>query len=232
MSSGLAFALGAKDTISNLFGSFTVVLDKPFQIGDWVHLGGTTEGIVEEVGFRSTRIRTFYDSLITVPNNQLTNINIDNYGKRTFRRYSTKLAITYDTPPDKIEAFCQGIRNLIEGYSDTRKDYYNVYLNNLNEYSLDILVYFFWNVDNWSKENACRHRFLLDIIRLAKELKVEFAFPTRVQYAINEKKANHQKIVKYHEKGEKIAKTIVQKPMDIPFEKLGGTTPEGDDGGE
>ena len=76
---GLAFALAAKDTIANLFGSATIFASRPFQIGDWVVIGGSTEGVVESVGFRSTRVRTFYNSLIGIPNAKVADAVVDNY---------------------------------------------------------------------------------------------------------------------------------------------------------
>ena len=178
---GLAFALAAKDLLGNFFGSLTVLLDRPFQIGDWVVIGDV-EGSVEAVGFRSTRIRTFYNSLITLPNAFLTNTKIDNMGARRFRRMKSMLGLTYDTPPEKIDAFCEGIRALIRLHPYMRKDYYQVYFNQYNAASLDILVYVFWETPDWNMELRERHRFLLDILRLAKQLDVEFAYPTQTLY--------------------------------------------------
>lgn len=184
---GLAFAFAAKDTLSNLFGSLTVLLDRPFRIGDWVLFNGI-EGTVVEVGLRSTRLRTFYDSLITVPNGQLTNVHIDNLGERTYRRYTTKISIEYSTPTETIETFCEGIRQLILGYPTTRKDYFHVYLNGLGESGLDILLYVFWRVPDWPTELQERHRLLIDILRLGKQLGVGFAFPTRTLHLYQENK--------------------------------------------
>jgi len=178
---GLAFALAAKDLLGNFFGSLTVLLDRPFQIGDWVVIGDV-EGSVEEVGFRSTRVRTFYNSLITLPNAILTNTKIDNMGARRFRRMKTMLGLTYDTPPEKIDAFCEGVRALIRLHPYMRKDYYQVYFNQYSAASLDILVYVFCETPDWNMELRERHRFLLDILRLAKQLDVEFAYPTQTLY--------------------------------------------------
>ncbi len=178
---GLAFALAARDLLGNFFGSLTVLLDRPFQIGDWVVIADV-EGSVEQVGFRSTRIRTFYNSLITLPNSILTNTKIDNMGARRYRRMSTTLDVTYDTPPEKIDAFCEGIRALIHLHPYMRKDYYQVYFNEYKAASLGILVYVFWQTPDWNTELRERHRFLLDILRLAKQLDVEFAFPTQTLY--------------------------------------------------
>lgn len=175
---GLAFALAAKDLLGNFFGSLTVVLDRPFHIGDWVVIGDV-EGSVEEVGFRSSRIRTFYDSVITLPNALLTTSKIDNMGARHYRRMTTTLSLTYDTSPEKMDAFCEGVRTLIQMHPYMRKDYYQVYFNEYAAASLDVLVYVFWQTPDWSTELRERHRFLLDVLRLAKQLGVEFAYPTQ-----------------------------------------------------
>ena len=178
---GLAFALAAKDLLGNFFGSLTVLLDRPFHIGDWVIIGDV-EGTVEEVGFRSTRVRTFYNSMITLPNALLTTSKIDNMGARRYRRMKSMLALTYDTTPEKIDAFCEGIRSIILLHPYMRKDYYHVYFNEYGSASLDILVYVFWETPDWNTELRERHRFLLDILRLAKQLDIEFAYPTQTLY--------------------------------------------------
>ena len=175
---GLAVAIAAKDTIENFFGSIAVIVDRPFEVGDWVVIGDT-EGTVEHLGFRSTRVRTFYNSLITMPNAMLVRTNVDNFGRRRYRRVKTHIGITYDTPPEKIEAFCEGIRHLVRTHPYTRKDYYQVWLHEFGPSSLDILIYIFHEAPDWSTELRERERLFLDIIRLAHKLGVEFAFPTQ-----------------------------------------------------
>jgi MscS family membrane protein len=175
---GLAVAFAAKDTVANLFGSVTVLVDKPFQIGDWVHIDGL-DGTVVDVGLRSTRIRTFYNSVITVPNSRLVTAAVDNYGAREFRRIKTMISVQYDTPAETIEAFCEGIRELVRRHPYTRKDYYMVYFNEFAASSLDIMLYCFVKTPDWPTELRERHRLLLDVVRLAERLGVEFAFPTQ-----------------------------------------------------
>ncbi|MDA8019335.1 MAG: mechanosensitive ion channel family protein [Thermoanaerobaculia bacterium] len=184
---GLALALAAQDTVKNLFGSLTVIVDRPFSIGDWVVVDDV-EGTVAELGFRSTRIRTFYDSVITVPNANLINANVDNYGRRHYRRWYTTLSLTYDTRPEQIETFCEGIRELIRTHQYTRKDSFHVYLNALSTSSLDVMVYMFFDCPDWSVELQAKERLALDILRLARELGVEFAFPTRTVHLLPESK--------------------------------------------
>jgi len=175
---GLAFAFAAKDTIENFFGSVAVILDRPFEVGDWVVIGDV-EGTVEDLGFRSTRIRTFYNSQITMPNASLVRATVDNYGRRRYRRWSTTLGVQYDTRPDQILAFTEGIRELVRAHPFTRKDYYQVRCREFGASSLDILLYVFFEVPEWSTELRERERLLVDIVRLADRLGVQFAFPTQ-----------------------------------------------------
>ncbi len=175
---GVALAFASQETLGNFFGSITVLLDRPFGLGDWIVIGDI-EGTVERVGFRSTRVRTFYNSVVTIPNSRMVNTNVDNYGARRYRRIRVMLSVTYDTPPEKLDAFCEGIRELIRLHPYTRKDYYHVYFNQFAASSLDILLYTFLEAPDWGTELRERHRLFADIIRLAKRLGVEFAFPTQ-----------------------------------------------------
>lgn len=119
---GLAVALAARETLANFFGSLTIFLDRPFKIGDWIKTG-SVEGTVEEVGFRSTRIRTFYNSLVSVPNSNLANTDIDNLGLRKYRRLKTVLNLTYSTTPEQMEAFVEGIKAIVKANKHFRQDY-------------------------------------------------------------------------------------------------------------
>jgi MscS family membrane protein len=175
---GMALAFASQDAISNLFGSLTVLTDRPFEVGDWIVTEGV-EGEVETVGFRSTRIRTFYNSIVTLPNSHLTTAAVDNMGRRKYRRFKTTLGVQYDTKPEQLEAFCEGVREILRRHPYTRKDYFHVYFNDFSASSLDILLYCFFECPDWSTELRERHRLLVDIMKLADRLGVEFAFPTR-----------------------------------------------------
>lgn len=175
---GLALALASQDTVKNFLGSLMIFLDRPFQVGDWIMADGN-EGIVEEVSVRSTRIRTFANSLIYIPNAALADTAVNNMGMRVYRRFNMKIALTYDTPPDLIEAFVEGLKKLVLSHPFTRKDYYEIHFNDMNTFSLDVLFYVFFQVDTWTKELQGRHDLLLGIMRLAADLGVNFAFPTQ-----------------------------------------------------
>jgi MscS family membrane protein len=195
---GLAFALAAKDTISNLFGSVTILLDRPFQIGDWVTIG-KADGTVESVGVRSTRIRTFYDSVISIPNSELINAQIDNYGARNYRRVTATVNIAYNTPPDKIDCFCEGIREIIRLHEYTRKDYFLIYLNEISTFSLGIMIYCFVKTPNWDLELYAKHLLFADIMRLAQEMKIEIAVPTNNVYLQNGTPMVHDNVPEYED---------------------------------
>ncbi len=175
---GLAFALAAKDMVANLFGSIMILLDRPFQVGDWIKIS-SVEGMVQEIGFRSTRIRTFYDSVISVPNSELANQKIDNMGQREYRRVVSYLGLTYDTPAEKIEVFMEGIKNIVKANPYTRKDLFHVAFNRFGAHSLDVMLYFFLSVPDWGRELVETQNIYLEILRLAERLNVAFAFPTQ-----------------------------------------------------
>ena len=181
---GLAFALAAKDTAANLFGSIMIFSDSPFRVGDWVKFE-SVEGTVESVGFRSTKVRTFYNSLVSVPNATVANVAIDNMGRRQYRRVYATLGLTYDTTPDEMEAFLEGVKNIILANPTTRKDYFHVVFSGYDDSSLSVMLYFFLSVPDWSEELVQRQNIYLEILRLAKELKVSFAFPSTSLYMEN-----------------------------------------------
>ncbi len=175
---GLAVALAARETLANFFGSLTIFLDRPFKIGDWIKVGDI-EGTVEEVGFRSTRVRTFYNSLVSVPNSIVANTDVDNLGLREYRRLKTVLNLTHSTSPTQMEAFVEGIKAIVKANKHFRQDAYEVHFNSFGPHSLDVLVYVFLDVPDWSTELQQRHNFLLEILKLAKDVGVEFAYPTQ-----------------------------------------------------
>ena len=181
---GLAFALAAQDTIKNFFGSLMIFIDKPFQIGDWI-TSEDVDGTVEEVGFRSTRIRSFRNSVFYIPNGQLADKTIDNHGLRKYRRFFTTLSINYDTPPELIQVFIDGLKRIVENHPDTRKDYHQIYLNDLGDSSLSVMFYIFFEVPEWGDELRARHEVLLQVLKLAHKLGINFAFPTRTLHVEN-----------------------------------------------
>jgi MscS family membrane protein len=175
----LALALAAQDTIKNLFGSLVIFLDRPFQIGDWIIIGDQ-EGVVEEVSIRSTRIRTFANSLITVPNGSIASASINNMGARVYRRFVTRVGLHYTTPPEIIEIYVEGIRELVRNHPSTRKDAFEVHFDTMADNSLQVLIYVFFSVPNWTQELEGRQQLLVSVIELAHRLGISFAFPKQI----------------------------------------------------
>ena len=173
---GLAVALAAQDTIKNLLGGVTVLADRPFQVGDWIVVGDT-EGTVEKVGFRSMRVRTFKESLVTVPNGHLADHIVDNMGVRPYRRYDTTLHLPLSTPTEKVQAFCEGVRALLHANERVRQDYFFCELERIGDSTLEILLYCFFAAPDWGAELRAKHILNLDILRLAHSLGLELSAP-------------------------------------------------------
>ena len=175
---GLAVALAARDSLANLLGSVLRMIEKPFRVGHQIRVSGT-EGAVEDVGFRSTRIRTLDNSLISIPNNTVVNTTVENLSLRMMRRQRLVIQVTYDTSREKLEELVAGIKQLITDHLLTNKTSLYVRFNDFGESSLNILVYFYIETKDRSTELEAREQILLQIMDLAQRLKIEFAFPTR-----------------------------------------------------
>ena len=181
---GLAVALAARDTIANLIGSLLITIEKPFRVGHVVRIGGS-EGTVEDVGFRSTRIRTPDNSLVTIPSSAVVNTTVENLSIRTKRRQRFFVQVMYDTPREKVEEIVARIRQLIVDHPLAEESTCQVRFNNFAESSLDILVIFNLMVEDYASELREREAVLLQIMDLVKDAGVEFAFPTRTLYIEN-----------------------------------------------
>ncbi len=162
---GLAVALAAQSTIANLIGSLLIALEKPFRVGQSVRIGGT-EGTVEDVGFRSTRIRTPDSSIVSIPSSTVVSSTVENLSVRTRRRQRFVVQIEDDTPRGRLETLMEGIRQLLAGSPHVEHDTYQVRLNNFAESSLEVLVMFYLLVGDTSTELADREAVLLRIMDL------------------------------------------------------------------
>lgn len=175
---GLALALASQDTVKNLIGSVTIFIDHPFEIDDYIVLPGT-EGTVEEVGMRATRLRTPGQSIAYIPNGELSNMIIDNLGLRIYRRWNLTIGVEYGTSAATIEEFCNRAKTEINHFDFVVNDKTLVRLNELGASSINIFAMIFINVKTYNEELECKHKILIQLIDLAKEMNVEFAFPTQ-----------------------------------------------------
>ncbi len=178
---GLAFALAAKDTASNLFGGITIMLDKPFTIGDWIKTPDV-EGTVEEMGFRSTKIRTFAQALVSIPNSVLSNAPITNWSRMGKRRITFRLGVTYSTSYQNMQLCLQNLRQMLTSHPDIHPQTIFVYFERYGESSLEIFLYFFTKTTNWQEFLAVQEDVNLKIMKILEELSVSVAFPSRSVY--------------------------------------------------
>jgi MscS family membrane protein len=188
---GLAIALAAQETVKNLIGSLMIYADRPFKIGDLISVGAVT-GTIEDIGFRSTRIRTLDTSLISIPNGNLMNETINNLGLRQQRRFNSVINIAYHTPPTLIDNYIEGLREISKNHPETDKEKIYIHLNNLGSSSIDIIFVIFFNTNNWALELKWKEEIIMDIIQLADLLGVQFAYPSTSLYieTMPEKKGN------------------------------------------
>ena len=177
---GVAIALASKESIENLLGSFTIFFDKPFAVGDVITLGGVT-GKVEKVGFRSTRIRTFDKSIVTVPNKNVINTELDNLGVRPVRRVKFNIGLTYDTTIEQIKNIVNDIQKLVDDHPMTNEDGRVRFLS-FGASSLDIMVLYYVNSPEWENLIDTQQKINYSIIEIVNKHNSEFAFPSTSLY--------------------------------------------------
>ncbi len=166
---GLAFALAAKDTVENIFGSVAILLDQPFRVGDTINVGGLT-GTVEQIGLRSTRLRTPENSLVSMPNSKVIAGHVDNLGARPFLRTRIILPLSFDTPPEAIESLCAGTRELLRSHPLCKKDSIVVHLNEVTNSGLGVLVQFHLLTRDWVAEQSLKDQIFIAILTLVRSL--------------------------------------------------------------
>lgn len=178
---GLAVALAAKETLSNVFGSIMILLDRPFRVGDWIKTDNI-EGTVEEIGFRSTRIRTFAKTLITVPNNIIATTSLNNFSRMPKRRIKMTVGVTYASTPEQVRAAVSKIRSMLEQHPAINQEFMLVNFTDFSPSALDILIYCFTTTTNWEEYLNAREDVCLRIMDIIAELGMEMAFPSHSVY--------------------------------------------------
>ena len=185
---GLAVALAARESIANFFGTLTILFDKPFQVGERIVVDDY-DGVVESVGFRSSRIRALTGHLVSIPNEKIANSALENIGRRPYIRWLTNIGITYDTPPEKAEKAVQIIQEILENHEGMKEDFPSrVFFNGFNDWSLNILVIAWYHPPNYWDYQGWLQKTCLEIMRRFKVEDIEFAFPTRTIYLANDDK--------------------------------------------
>ena len=178
---GLALALAARETLENLFASFTIFLDLPFVVGDTVQVGATSRD-VEKVGFRSTRIRTADGSIVTIPNRLMTAQPLDNQTQRQHRRAKFMIRLTYQTTQTQLRNITEQIQGLIDTHALTRSKQGLVRFENFGESSLDLLVIFHVETADWRVFHDVKEEINFEILRIIEQNGSSLAYPTTSVY--------------------------------------------------
>ncbi len=176
---GLAVALAAQESLGNFFGSISLVADRPFKVGDWIQVGNKVDGDVEEIGLRSTKVRTWSKSLLSIPNKVLANELIENWSKMPKRRVKQYVGVNYSTPPDVMDQIVEDIRQLLREDEGVQQDFILVNFTDFGESSLDILVYYFTTTTKWLEHMDVRQRINVKIMKAIEARGSSIAFPTR-----------------------------------------------------
>ncbi len=177
---GIALAMASKESLENLLGSFTIFFDRPFTVGDVVTVGSIT-GSVEKVGFRSTRIRTFDKSLVTLPNKKMIDAELDNLGMRPVRRVKFNVGLTYETSSDQIKSIVSDIQEMINNHPKTNQSG-KVRFQEFGSSSLDVMVMYYVNSPRWDDLIDVKEDINYKIMEIIKKHKSDFAFPSTTVY--------------------------------------------------
>ncbi len=185
---GIAVALAAKDTLANFLGSLMLMIDRPFKLGQWIRdKDGKFEGVVEEIGFRTTRIRTFEKTIEVIPNDRLANIVVENMDRRkdrniNMRRVKMMIGLEYKTTADQMEQAVEDIREILKTSPSVDQRQILVYFNDFGESSLNIFVYYYAATTSWEKWLEIKQEINLKIMRKLAERGLAIAFPSQSIY--------------------------------------------------
>ncbi len=178
---GLAVALAAKDTVANLFGSLVIFTDRPFKVGDWVETA-FVEGFIEEIGIRSTKVRTFSQALVHVPNAKMADASITNWSKMGKRRIKTRIGLTYSTSPEQMQSIVKEIKAMLKSHKDIHQETILISFDEFSDSSLSIFLYFFTKTIQWEEYLHVREDVNFKIMQIVSNHKASFAFPSQSIY--------------------------------------------------
>ena len=184
---GLAFALAAKDMLANIFGGVVIFIDKPLTIGDWIKVEDI-EGTVEDINFRSVKVRTFTQAIVTIPNSVISNQPITNYSRMGKRRINFNVGLSFHTEIDKIKVCVKKIREKIELNENVFSDSAVVAFDSIGDSCFNMMVYCYTKTTVWQEYMDVKEEIYYDILEVLKEDKVELAFPSQTLYLENRPK--------------------------------------------
>lgn len=182
---GVILTLAAQDTAQNLLGGVVIFLDKPFKVGDYIEVN-TYKGTVEDITFRSTAIRTPDDSLLHIPNSQMSSVAITNWAEINRRRYITRILITLETPLEKIERIKQEITNMLLEQDEIYSDTIMVNFENILNSGSEMVIIAYTNIVNYSEYVSLKERLNYQIMRIVENNNIKLAHNAQTVYVKNQ----------------------------------------------
>jgi len=176
---GVAIALAAQDAVGNFIGTLSIFTDRPFKVGDWIIVDDKVDGNVEQIGFRSTKVRTWPKTLMSIPNKVLATQIVDNWSRMPKRRVKMTVGVTYSTSPEQMEELVRRIEAMLKADAGVDQDFMLVRFTDFGASSLDIFLYYFTASIQWAEHLAVRERVNLNIMRIIRDMGLSIAFPTR-----------------------------------------------------
>lgn len=184
---GVILTLAAQDTAKNLFGGVVIFLDKPFKVGDYIE-AGTYSGTVEDITFRSTAIRTVDDTLLHIPNSEMSSIAIVNWNEIKRRRYKTNLLITLETPLEKVKKVKQEIENMLSKQEEIYSDTIMVNFENILDKGIEVVIIAYTNITNYGEYLKLKENVNYQIMKILENNYVQLAYNTQTIYVKSQNK--------------------------------------------
>jgi len=182
---GMAVALGAQDLIKNMFAGLTIFLDRIFEKGNWIRTPDV-DGIVEDIGFRATKVRQFDKALVNIPNSKLASEALINFSRMTQRRIYWTIGLEYRTTHDQLRGIIREISEYLHGNADFETDSSKaktfVFVDSFGASSIDIMLYCFTKTTNWGTWLAIKEKLAYKIKEIVEQHEASFAFPSTSLY--------------------------------------------------
>lgn len=179
---GLAFALAAQDTIANFFGGIILVTEQPFKQNDWIEVMGY-EGVVEDITFRSTKVRTWAEGVVIIPNSTMANESITNWSEMRTRQVFSSIYLKYNSPVENVRNVLKRVDQELRDSPEVHPEEIEVYVREFEENGLEMLLYYFTYKTRWTEWLQIKQDFNMRILEIMEEENVEIALPGRDIYA-------------------------------------------------
>jgi len=179
---GLAVALASQKSLANLFGGVSIIVDQPIRVGDFCRYGDGKVGTIEDIGIRSTRVRTLDRTLITVPNSEFSEFELENFAARDRMRLFTVLGLRYETTPDQMRHVLAGLRRLLLSHPRVTPDPARARFIGFGAHSLDVEIFAYVDTSDWNEFLQIREDILLRMMDVVAASGTGFAFPSQTLY--------------------------------------------------